>query len=181
MLQFIVMNITAVLAIFFGINMLDVSSREKKRIHKVCIISYLLMILFGSIAYKYAAVEFKKKHHRELTVMDYLNGGNSTKNFLKRIAKGFGVGVVFGMLDNGGLWFGMSALDPITPKGFLTKAGYGNVFSDTLSAFLSTFVGSIIAHHLPVDGETPIWANAAGTLFGTLFGLNFLKLVTGRN
>jgi len=113
--------------------------------------------------------------------MDYLNGGNSTKDFLKRIAKGFGVGVVFGMLDNGGLWFGMSALDPITPKGLLTKAGYGNVFSDTLSAFLSTFVGSIIAHNLPVDGETPIWANAVGTLFGTFFGLNFLKLVTGRN
>jgi len=60
MLQFIVTNIIAVLAIFFGINMFDVSSREKKRLHKLFIVSYFLIILLGSISYKYAKEDFKK-------------------------------------------------------------------------------------------------------------------------
>ena len=92
---------------------------------------------------------------------------------------GFISGMVFGIIDNTGLWFGMEAIDPILPKGTLTRAGYGNVYADTLSAFLSTFAGKIISNVLNMN-ETPLWANAIGTTCGCLTGLHVCKAITGR-
>ena len=83
-------------------------------------------------------------------------------------------------MDNSGLWFGMDALEPILPKGPLTRAGYSNLFSDTLSAFVATFAGSIISNVTKVTGDTPIWANTVGTIIGNLIGLYGSRFITGR-
>ena len=180
MLEFIGINIAFIVFIYYLINFFNISTIEKKRLQKLMIISYILIVILGTITYKYKNEKYKKKNHRDLTFFEFINGGPIDSTFLKRVLKGLGVGIVFGIIDNGGLWFGMDALDPILPKGTLTRAGFGNVFSDTLSAFLSTFAGAIIAHHFPVGGETPIWTDAIGTFVGTLIGLFGSRTLTGR-
>ena len=121
-----------------------------------------------------------KKNKGKLSFLNFINNGEMGNDFKKRIMVGIGTGIVFGILDNTGLWFGMDALDPILPKGELTRAGFGNVFSDSLSAFISTFAGNIIANITNVSGNTPIWASALGTFIGTLIGLYGCRYLTGR-
>ena len=138
------------------------------------------IVLLGSINYYIANKDYRKKHQTDLTLIDFINQGSMDKNFIKRTMVGFGTGAVFGAIDNFGLWFGMDSLDPILPSGSLTKAGFGNVFSDSLSAFLSTFAGDIIAKSTGVEGNTPIWADAVGTFTGCLIGLYSCRFITGR-
>jgi hypothetical protein len=180
MIEYIGINLGVIVFIYYFINIFNISTIEKKRLHKLMIVSYILIVILGTITYKYKNEKYKKKHHRDLTFFEFINGGPIDSTFFERVLKGLGVGIVFGIIDNGGLWFGMDALDPILPKGTLTRAGFGNVFSDTLSAFLSTFAGAIIAHHFPVGGETPIWTDAIGTFVGTLIGLFGSRTLTGR-
>ncbi len=57
--------------------------------------------------------------------------------------------IIFGFIDNAGLFFGGVYLDEIFAKlpGGLdanVTAGYGNTFSDTLGIFLGTFSGLMI-------------------------------------
>ena len=87
--------------------------------------------------------------------------------------------MVFGMIDNGGLFFGMSALDPFLPSGELTRAGLGNTFSDGLGAFLGSFSGVIIRKLTKIE-DTPLWADAVGIVVGCLLGLYVPRYITGK-
>ena len=86
--------------------------------------------------------------------------------------------VVFGFIDNAGLFFGMDALDPFFPKGKLTKAGLGNTFSDALGSFLGTFSCSIIGNTTGIK-DTPLWSEVVGIIVGCLLGLYIPKAIIG--
>ena len=85
----------------------------------------------------------------------------NTKNFSwKGVLVGMSAGIVFGFIDNAGLWFGMDALDPFIPSDDAkTIAGWGNTYSDMLGATLGTFVGNIIIHYTHME-EVPLLSNA---------------------
>jgi hypothetical protein len=95
------------------------------------------------------------------------------------IFTGMAANIVFGIIDNGGLFFGMDVLDPFLPNGELTRAGLGNTFSDGLGAFLGSFSGIIIKSITKVD-DTPIWSDAIGIVIGCLIGLYVPKYITGK-
>jgi len=87
---------------------------------------------------------------------------------------GMSSGLVFGFLDNFGLFFGMDLLDPLIqkfPMGTepLVVAGYGNTFSDMVGAFMGVFVGKMIQEITDVR-DYPIWSEAIGIFFGCLLG-----------
>ena len=96
---------------------------------------------------------------------------------LKSIAVGMAAGVAFGLIDNLLLWLGMSAMDTALarlPGGDrpLALAGYGNAFSSVVSAFVSTFVGRLLANVYDVDvDKAPLWSMATGLLLGCLLGV----------
>ena len=159
--------------------LLKLSKKHRGKLQQLFSGAYVLIIIFGTASYVLESANFMKKHKRPLTFVDFLNGGSS-KELMKRLLVGVGSGVVFGAIDNAGLWFGMESLIPILPKGELTQAGYGNVFSDSLSAFLATFAGSIIANLTGVTGELPVWGNALGTFIGCLIGLHGCRALTGK-
>jgi hypothetical protein len=162
------------------VNSLKLNNKQRVGLRNLLVGSLVAVVVLGSVNFYIANVEYKKKHKKDLSFIDFINQGNMDGNFLKRTMVGFGTGIVFGAIDNFGLWFGMDALDPILPSGSLTKAGFGNVFSDSLSAFLSTFAGNIISKLTGVDSNTPIWADAVGTFTGCLVGLYACRFITGR-
>lgn len=146
----------------------EISFEQKKKLLTFITISIVLILVGGLIAYKFSG----KK-----TMLSFLD----IKPFpsILAIFTGMFANIVFGMIDNGGLFFGMSALDPFLPEGELTRAGLGNTFSDGLGAFLGTFSGIIIKSITKID-DTPIWSDAFGIIIGCLIGLYVPKYITGK-
>ena len=145
-----------------------VTKEQKNKLIKFLVICFILIILFGCIAYMF---------NDKSNVLEFLD----LKPFpsMLSILTGMFANIVFGIIDNGGLFFGMSALDPFLPKGELTRAGLGNTFSDGLGAFLGTFSGIIIKSITKID-DTPVWSDAIGIIIGCLIGLYVPKMITGK-
>lgn len=145
-----------------------ITSDDKKKLAIFLSICLALIIVFGVIAYN-----FSDKN----SVLSFLD----IRPFpsVMAIVTGMVANIVFGIIDNGGLFFGMSALDPFLPEGELTRAGLGNTFSDGLGAFLGTFSGVIIRSITKID-DTPLWSDAVGIIIGCLIGLYVPKYITGK-
>ena len=158
------------------IRLFKISTYERHRLGLLFSVSYICILIFGTVSY----ILDNQKHKMNLSFLQYINNGPITENFWKTVLVGLGSGITFGIIDNVGLWFGMDALDPILPKGSLTKAGFGNVYADSLSAFLATFAGKIIST-ITNTNSTPLWADALGTAFGCLIGLALCRLLTNRS
>jgi len=159
----------------------NLNKKERKSLLRLFMVSYSAILLFGFTSYITLPEKEKNKYTTWYEYINNYNGSLLSEKFMKMILIGFVSGLVFGIIDNTGLWFGMEAIDPILPKGTLTRAGYGNVYADTLSAFLSTFAGKIISNLVGMDmGETPLWASAIGTTSGCLLGLHISKAISGR-
>ena len=106
----------------------------------------------------------------------------------KTIAVGLVAGVVFGFIDNAGLFFGMSNLEAYFPQGSAdddqqtkdnVKAGWGNTFSDCLGSFLSVFIANIISNMTKVN-QTPIWTESIGIIIGCILGIYIPKAIAGK-
>jgi hypothetical protein len=131
-------------------------------------ICLLLILLFGGVAFSMSDAS---------SVLSFL--GVYPFPTIAAILTGMTANLVFGMIDNGGLFFGMSALDPFLPSGELTRAGLGNTFSDGLGAFLGSFSGVIIRKLTKIE-DTPLWADAVGIVVGCLLGLYVPRYITGK-
>ena len=88
---------------------------------------------------------------------------------LKNILVGMVFGLVFGFIDNAGMFFGMDALEPFLREGFVA-AGIGNTYSSVLGAFLAAFLSNVIKISTGVD-TVPVWSDAAGIVVGSILGI----------
>lgn len=177
--ELIITLVLGIIIIHVSIRLItSISTRERDKLLKLFIFSYSLILITGTIAYKIETQHNKEK--KNMTLFEFINNGKIDKSFVFRILIGFISGIVFGIIDNVGLWYGMDMLDPILPKGILTKAGLSNAFSDTLGAVLAAFVGNIIQNLSSVTSKTPLWANALGTFCGCITGVYLSRSVTGR-
>lgn len=110
---------------------------------------------------------------------EWFNGNSD--NFMLSLGVGLASNIVFGAIDNGGLFFGASFLDewfqnlPGSDDANVF-AGYGNTYSDLLGTFMGTFVGLII-EDLSKVSSTPIWGDAIGIIIGCLIGIAIPKAI----
>lgn len=105
----------------------------------------------------------------------WFNGDLTAKN----VFVGMGSFVIFGFIDNAGLFFGGCYLDEVFAllpgsKDANVCAGYGNTYSDALGAFVGTFFGKIL-NDISGAGPGPMWAEAIGVFFGCLLGIAIPK------
>ncbi len=147
----------------------------------VCIVLIMITFIMAFNAHKDAA---EKRGEKPKSMGEFLGLTKST--FCDNpgaIAVAMASNIVFGFVDNAGLFFGMDALDPVFEKlkggnHGLINAGYGNTFSDAIGAFLGTFIGSYIADKSGIyDG--PLWAQAIGIVIGCILGVYIPAGMTG--
>lgn len=133
-----------------------------------------------SLGIAYRTVNNKKREsgEPEVSVKEFINNGKSVS--LKQILVGMSFGMIFGFIDNFGLWYGMDYLDPYLPGGNLTKAGYGNTYSDFIGSTMGTSISIILNTLYPVE-EAPIWVNSLGIVLGCLLGLYIPRYLSGRS
>ena len=129
----------------------------------------------------------------EMSAEDVLqNNPELTKRYtFVKVAAGLAFGVVFGFIDNAGLFFGMKALDPYISDYISNDekvaAGIGNTFSDVVGAFAGAFAGNIMESHMkkafPKDIDecvsTPLWADSVGIFIGCIIGIIVPKAIMG--
>ena len=146
-----------------------VTNEQKQALYKMLGACLVLIVLSFILAYSTTS--------ENLTVMEFF--GFSSKYGIGSILVGLVSSTIFGMVDNGGLFFGMDALDPFLPGDSLEKAGLGNTFSDFLGAFLGTFIGLFIQNITGIE-DTPLYTDAIGIVIGCLIGLYGAKAITGK-
>lgn len=130
------------------------------------------------IAFKVVNAKRLEDGKDEYTFMRFIN--NDTQITLKQVLVGMSFGIIFGFIDNFGLWYGMDYLDQYLPGGNLTKAGYGNTYSDFIGSTLGTAISLILNTLYPVP-EAPIWVNSMGIIVGCFIGLYLPRYLSGRS
>jgi hypothetical protein len=120
---------------------------------------------------------------QDLTLLVYLNKG--TLPTLRVASIGLIFGVIFGFMDNFGLWVGIDAMQRYIPGGIKTKAAWGNTYSDVLGASVGTFIAGIAMTLTGFTDEEyaglPIYINTMGIFIGCLMGMGMGKAITGRS
>ena len=139
----------------------------------ICIVVFFLILSFVVVNNNRV-----KKGKDKLTFMQFFN--NNSEVTFKKVFIGMSFGVIFGFIDNFGLWYGMDYLDPYIAGGNLTKAGYGNTFSDFIGSTMGTSISIILSTMYPTE-EAPIWVNSLGIVLGCLLGLYIPKYISGRD
>ena len=147
---------------------------QKKYISLIKLLTVSLLLIVGS---GYAAFQSEKKKKPGLTLVQFL--GVNPMPSAKSVGVGMASGMIFGFIDNAGLFFGMDALEPFLPKNNLIAAGLGNTYSDALGGFLGTFCGIIVTNMTGIY-EYPVWSETFGIIIGCLMGVYIPALLTGK-
>lgn len=133
------------------------------------VVSVALILGTGYFAYQIT----NKGAERKQTVPEFL--GLHPVPSLKSMVIGMSAGLVFGLIDNLGLYYGMKTFGPYLPKDPLIAAGIGNTFSNGIGVFLATFTGVIISNKSNVDNYS-IVSEAGGMILGCLLGTYLPRL-----
>ena len=143
------------------------------------IIIITLVLVLGSFLISYYIVnrDRVKNGKERYTLKQFLN--KNQKLSFKKVLVGMSFGLVFGFIDNAGLWFGLDSFQKYIPGGLLTKSGWGNTYSDGLGASLGTSVAVILKTLYPIE-ESPIWVDTAGIILGCILGIYIPRILTGK-
>jgi uncharacterized protein YacL len=144
----------------------ELTLEQKNNIQNLLIVCIVLIAISFGLAYG---------TNKEKGIMKFLGFQGKVFN-TKSILVGLVSGVIFGFIDNAGLYYGMDSLDPILPGDNLEKAGWGNTFSDFLGVFLGTFISVYIKNVSGID-NTPLFTDVIGILIGCVLGIYIPKML----
>jgi len=151
------------------------------------IITFFVVNIIGFFTLLYVAFKFhnytkvkNKKNAKPDTLMQYINRGDVPS--YKSLIIGLTFGLVFGFLDNIGLWMGIDTFYDYIPGGTLTKGAWGNTYSDLLGATVGTFIADMAKDYYKYDDDDqPIWVNTLGIFMGCLIGMTVGRTLTARD
>jgi hypothetical protein len=143
------------------------------------IVNVLLVLGLLFLSYSVRLRKLRKEGKKEITLLEFLNKGELPP--FKDISTGLIFGIVFGFMDNFGLWVGIDSLQKYMPGGILTKSALGNTYSDFLGATLGGFIAIMADDLLEYDdSDNPIWIDVVGIIIGCILGLFAGRLLTGK-
>ena len=154
--------------------------KEDKKLVIFILANIVILFSFFFIAYWYKLYTLKKKGKHPITIIEFLNTGKLPS--LRDLLVGLSFGIVFGFLDNFGLWMGMDSLGKYIPGNALTKSAWGNTYSDFLGATTGTFIAIMAEDYFNYnDDNEPIWINTVGIFIGCILGMIIGKMITGKS
>jgi hypothetical protein len=146
------------------------SNNDNNSVKNLFTVSFIIMIT--SIIISYIIKVAKSKNI--IFFSEYIGVSGYS---IKQIGIGMMTNIIFGFIDNFGLFFGMDSLDDflngpgkVDGLAALKTAGWGNTFSDFLGAFVGNSVGDISSTLSGVD-KTPIISEIIGIVIGCIIGI----------
>ena len=145
-------------------------------------IFYIILILsMASIAYYLEKKNIHKKPKKKKTsITNFIN--NYQDITFKMVAIGIIFGIMFGLMDNISLYFGVEGLgNYLKDKYNLSEteiAGISNTYSGVLGITFATFMLLITKNYFPdVDQDNlPVWLNMLGYAIGAILGIFVPKM-----
>ena len=145
----------------------------------IALLKFILLniLVMGTLLYITYLVHQRKikKKNKSQSFMEFVNNGSSIN--VKSTLIGLVFGIVFGFIDNFGLWIGITHLEKYMPGGTKMKAALGNTYSDGIGAITGTLIAIIVKDLFNINDEDgmedkePIWINPIGIIIGCLFGI----------
>lgn len=150
-----------------------------EKVFRFIVLNIFLICFFIILAYVVKNVLRKRKKQKPQTFIEFLNVGK--KLTLKNVSIGLIFGIVFGFLDNFGLWMGISVLENYMPGGVKTKSALGNTYSDFIGATIGSAISILAVEIFDYDNDdTPLWVNTVGIVIGCILGMIAGRLITGK-
>ena len=146
------------------------------KVFQFIIINIIIILSSVYIAYYYHNKTLVGNKLLPISFTEYLNNTKQLK--IQDVLIGIIFGVVFGFIDNVGLWIGINTLGKYMPGGVKIQSALGNTYSDFIGSILGTVV-SLVARDAygNIEENTPIWSNTIGILIGCLLGIVFGKVL----
>lgn len=160
----------------------QLTTQESSNIKRLLLVSFFLIMTTAFVAY-----QARKRNEPDITIKEFF-GINinyfTTRRGLMILFVGMIAGIVVGLVDNAGLWFGISTLEPffikkmgLTP-GSLEVSAYTNIFANGLGSLLGTFFAIILSEYTNIElDEGPVWVDTFGVIIGCFIGIQVGKLV----
>ena len=143
------------------------------------IVNIVILVSSLYIAFTYHNKILRKNKKKTQTLVEFVNRGQLPS--LKNIFVGLVFGMVFGFMDNFGIWMGIDVLEKYMPGGVKMKAALGNTYSDMLGAIVGTSISIVAKDAVDYDNDDePIWVSTFGIFLGCLLGIIFGRLITTR-
>jgi len=153
-------------------------SESESTMNNIIKVVILLSTFAGIIIVLLAIAIFLAKKYKQWKSFTWFINGEQ-RFTMKALILGMLSSVVFGFVDNSGLWFGMDALNPYLPQGELTKAGWGNGFSNVMGTLIGSLVSKIIFIIFRFE-RGPLYAEVIGIVIGCLLGIYIPRAITGK-
>ena len=130
-------------------------------------------ISINIVVISFLVLLFYKINTKILKNNDFLFFINRTKKLkLKKILIGLIFGIVFGLIDNLGLWIGMTSFQKYIKTDSITQAAIGNTYSDFLGSIIGALISITAQNYINYDNDNePIWINTIGIVIGCILGL----------
>ena len=145
------------------------------KVFQFIVINIVIILLSVYIAYYYHNKTRVGNKLLPVTFTEYMNNTKHLK--IQDVIIGITFGVVFGFIDNAGLWIGLDTLSQYMPGGVKIQSALGNTYSDFIGSILGTVV-SLVAKDMygNIEENAPVWSNTIGILIGCLLGIVFGKV-----
>lgn len=150
-----------------------------KRVTHFILFNIFIISLFIFIAFIVKNQKLKNKNKKPISFVTFLNAGK--KLTFRNVFIGLIFGIVFGFLDNFGLWMGISILEEYMPGGVKMKSALGNTYSDFIGATIGSAISILAAELYDYDNDdAPLWVNTVGILIGCILGMIAGIIITGK-
>lgn len=154
----------------------DNDQKGMRPLHKLLL---LLGVFLGIIVILFLVTVWVAKHKKQWkSFLWFING--EQKFTFKVFILSMIAAMVFGFVDNSGLWFGMDALEYYIPGGPLTQAGWSNGFSNVMGKIIEVILAKLI-YVLFMVKHGPMYAEVLGVVIGCILGIYIPRAITGRD
>jgi len=130
------------------------------------------VVLIASLIVAYQLQRSTLSGEGTYTFTDFLNDGKTMPS-IEDATVGLVFGIVFGMMDTLGTWFGMQNINEVLPRGSPElKAAISGVYSNIMGLTMGTVVTLIVRLKVGTsDEQKPIWLNIIGIVLGSPVGV----------
>ena len=163
----------------FFTNLLKEEVDDKKIVWATLFLSAFTLLTFGI---SWVLMAMYSPNPNNVTISAFFD---SKLGLFKNILVGLSQGLIFGFIDNFGMYLGLDSLETLLKKNDrisnpIVIAGIGNLYSSIFGSIMGASLSKGIKQSTGISA-TPWWSDTLGILIGSVLGIYIPSLVMTKN